>query len=313
MSCVPGVSAAIASCTASLTSAGFIPTSSAFLCCQSKRSGNRRGGGARRHRAAAPLCRKAGEAIWSCASSGAMTSDGEDEGKCASQHELSPCEGCSIVQQRRHAPPVRVLPCLAAVAAIAAAAAPADRVTLEAVLDKRRLVSRSYFVDEFENVVAEEIYIQDSCAGAAGILAGRRPAAALSSRRRRRPKRLRARHRDLRSDFLLVKSPDTEALMPFRDVIEVDGVPVRDREARLAKLFIDRAAEPMEQAEQIRRRRRALQPRQHAQHARQPGAGARRAAAVVSVALPLLARQGRCSARARRGGGRVQGNRHRRR
>src|SRR5579864_7301641 len=39
MSCGPGVSAAMASCTASLTAALFMPTSSGFLCCQSKRSG----------------------------------------------------------------------------------------------------------------------------------------------------------------------------------------------------------------------------------------------------------------------------------
>ena len=50
---------------------------------------------------------------------------------------------------------------------------------------------------------------------------------------------VRARHRALRSDFLLVKSPETDALVPFRDVIEVDGVQVRDREARLAKLFLN--------------------------------------------------------------------------
>ena len=72
-------------------------------------------------------------------------------------------------------------------------------------------------------------------------------------RRRRRPAdTARARHRDLRSDFLLVKSPDTEALVPFRDVLAVDGVPVRDREARLAKLFLaERSADAMEQAEKI--------------------------------------------------------------
>src|SRR5216117_3679417 len=39
ISCGPGVSAAIAACTASLTSAGFIATSSGRLCCQSNRSG----------------------------------------------------------------------------------------------------------------------------------------------------------------------------------------------------------------------------------------------------------------------------------
>ena len=40
--------------------------------------------------------------------------------------------------------------------------------------------------------------------------------------------------------------------MPFRDVIQVDGVVVRDREARLAKLFLTDAADTMDQAERIR-------------------------------------------------------------
>jgi formylglycine-generating enzyme required for sulfatase activity len=62
---------------------------------------------------------------------------------------------------------------------------------------------------------------------------------------------VRARHRDLRSDFLLAKSPDTTALMPFRDVLEVDGMPVRDREARLAKLFLGGGRDAMAQAAQI--------------------------------------------------------------
>ena len=79
-----------------------------------------------------------------------------------------------------------------------------------------------------------------------------RAAAASFSPVQRRPRRrspppsaaemLRARHRDLRSDFLLVKSPETQALVPFRDVIDVDGIPVRDREERLAKLFLDATA-----------------------------------------------------------------------
>jgi len=108
-----------------------------------------------------------------------------------------------------------------------------------------------YFVDEFENVVAEENYIQDSsqllptvspASGGRGAIAAPPSAAEM----------LRARHRDLRSDFLLVKSPDTQALVPFRDVIQVDGIMVRDREARLAKLFLTESADAMSRAERIR-------------------------------------------------------------
>ena len=120
---------------------------------------------------------------------------------------------------------------------------------LAAVLDRAGWYL-DYFVDEFENVVAEENYIQDSSqllptispGGGRGAIASPPSAAEM----------LRARHRDLRSDFLLVKSPATEALVPFRDVIQVDGIMVRDREARLAKLFLTASGDTMLEAEHIR-------------------------------------------------------------
>lgn len=53
------------------------------------------------------------------------------------------------------------------------------------------------------------------------------------------------------SDFLLVQVPG-EGWMPFRDVFERDGEKVRDREARLAKLFIDGSSRSaIEQAKSI--------------------------------------------------------------
>jgi hypothetical protein len=45
--------------------------------------------------------------------------------------------------------------------------------------------------------------------------------------------------RTLVSDYLLVKVPGMDGWLPFRDVFEVDGTPVRDREDRLVKLFVD--------------------------------------------------------------------------
>jgi hypothetical protein len=45
--------------------------------------------------------------------------------------------------------------------------------------------------------------------------------------------------RTLKSDFLLVRPAKVERYVEFRDVFEVDGHPVRDREERLTKLFID--------------------------------------------------------------------------
>jgi formylglycine-generating enzyme required for sulfatase activity len=130
-----------------------------------------------------------------------------------------------------------------------AAAAP-ERVTLDALL-VRSAWYLDYFIDQFENVVAEEEYVQDASSflptvspfAGRGGLAASPPSAADATR---------ARHRDLRSDFLLVKSPDTAALVPFRDVIAVDGVTVRDREARLAKLFLNATGDAMSRAERIR-------------------------------------------------------------
>ena len=134
--------------------------------------------------------------------------------------------------------------------ALAASQPPPAKADLDVVLDRAGWYL-DYFVDEFENVVAEENYIQDSSqmlptiSPAGGGRGGVAPPPSAAEM-------LRARHRDLRSDFLLVKSPETEALMPFRDVIQVDGIMVRDREARLAKLFLTASTDTMLQAEHIR-------------------------------------------------------------
>src|SRR6267378_2814370 len=106
----------------------------------------------------------------------------------------------------------------------------AGRVPLDALLDRAAWYLES-FVDEFENVVAEELYVQDSSVSLPSFSPVGRGRGGVAT-----PfpsEMLRARHRNLRSDFLLVKSPETSALVPFRDVLEVDGVVVRDREARL--------------------------------------------------------------------------------
>src|SRR3954469_12907981 len=146
---------------------------------------------------------------------------------------------------------VAIFAAFASFVAFAPAPPPADRVPLDELLD-RAAWYLDYFVDEFENVVAEETYIQDSStmlptfSPMPGGRGGAFPPPPLPS------DAARARHRDLRSDFLLVKSPDTAALVPFRDVIEVDGAPVRDREARLARLFLSGpTGNVMEQAEKI--------------------------------------------------------------
>jgi formylglycine-generating enzyme required for sulfatase activity len=112
--------------------------------------------------------------------------------------------------------------------------------TLELVL-KRTAQYVEQFVDQFSNVVAEERYVQDTLGNLPMITAGR---GALT------PVRPASRHRELKSDFLLVKVGPLEWL-PFRDVYEVDGTPIRDREGRLAKLFLRPTATSLEQASQI--------------------------------------------------------------
>ncbi len=125
---------------------------------------------------------------------------------------------------------------LCAMPALVVSGQQADRVSLDTVLDRAGWYLES-FIDEFENVVAEEIYTQDASAPLQTFApTGRGAAAQLQMSA---ADTVRARHRDLRSDFLLAKSPDTTALMPFRDVLEVDGAcpDPRSAQARLAKLF----------------------------------------------------------------------------
>jgi hypothetical protein len=49
--------------------------------------------------------------------------------------------------------------------------------------------------------------------------------------------------RTLVSDFLQVRIPGFQGWLPFRDVFEVDGLPVRDRQDRLVKLFVESSPE----------------------------------------------------------------------
>ena len=60
-----------------------------------------------------------------------------------------------------------------------------------------------------------------------------------------------ASHRELKSDLLLVRPVGANRYIQFRDVFEVDGKPVRDRNERLMKLFLQPSSSTAEQAEQI--------------------------------------------------------------
>ena len=57
--------------------------------------------------------------------------------------------------------------------------------------------------------------------------------------------------RELKSDLLLVKLAGDNFWMQFRDTFEVDRKPVRDRDERLYKLFVDATADARAQADQI--------------------------------------------------------------
>jgi formylglycine-generating enzyme required for sulfatase activity len=110
---------------------------------------------------------------------------------------------------------------------------------LDTMLDRAgRYVAQ--FIERFANVVAEERYVQDTL-GNLPVVTGRGGIMRLPPP---------SRHRELRSDFLLVRLGANDFL-PFRDVFEVDGTPIRDREGRLAKLFLEPSATSLEQAGKI--------------------------------------------------------------
>lgn len=83
------------------------------------------------------------------------------------------------------------------------------------------------FIDRFSNVVAEERYEQQ-----------------ITIPRRKRM---------LLSDFLLVKYPGDLLWQTFRDVAEVDGKPVRDRQDRMMKLFLEPSSSALRRASELGR------------------------------------------------------------
>src|SRR5471032_3276895 len=58
-------------------------------------------------------------------------------------------------------------------------------------------------------------------------------------------------HRELKSDLLMVKPVGGDRWMQFRDVFDVDGKPVRDRNERLMQLFVSPSASSASQADRI--------------------------------------------------------------
>ena len=119
------------------------------------------------------------------------------------------------------------------IASLAIAPVSAQEPALELVLDRA-----AKYVAEFQRqlsgVVAEEQYVQDVRypSGAS------RPSLAPS-------------HRELKSDLLLVKPAGVDRWLQFRDVFEVDGKPVRDRNERLVQIFIKPSSSSAAQVERI--------------------------------------------------------------
>ncbi|MGH9254114.1 MAG: hypothetical protein ACRD3C_06040 [Vicinamibacterales bacterium] len=109
------------------------------------------------------------------------------------------------------------------------------------------LASAARYVVDFEaafsRAVAEERYLQQ-------VITTKTPKAVSGTMRDDVPER-RIERRELRSDFLLVKLPEQNQWIPFRDVFEVDGRPVRDREARLLRLLVESPRDAFDQARQI--------------------------------------------------------------
>src|SRR5437868_3377108 len=129
--------------------------------------------------------------------------------------------------------------CVAAiVCAVASPALCAQSPDLDALLDK----ASDYVADyerTFVGVVAEESYRQQVRGGRAGTDLRGFPIEAPAQRR------------DLKSDVLLVRAPAGDRWMQFRDVVEVDGRPVRDRDERLTRLFLQPSADAWRQEADI--------------------------------------------------------------
>ncbi len=121
----------------------------------------------------------------------------------------------------------------------AARAQSPDPPALDDVLDKVTEYVEVYTRD-FVGVVSEETYRQEVRPRSSG------------NDLRGFPLEGQRQTRTLKSDVLLVRAPAGDRWLQFRDVFEVDGKPVRDREERLAKLFLTPSPSAQQQVEDIK-------------------------------------------------------------
>jgi hypothetical protein len=118
----------------------------------------------------------------------------------------------------------------ALIAALIAAPVVAQPPSLDAILFR----AGSYVVEfqrQIAGVVAEEKYVQDV----------RHPFGSGA----------RNAHRELKSDLLMVKPVGGDRWLQFRDVFDVDGKPVRDRNERLMQLFLSPSSSSPAQTQRI--------------------------------------------------------------
>jgi VWFA-related protein len=129
----------------------------------------------------------------------------------------------------------RLAACTVAIALATSGARRGQEPSLASVMDG----AATYAVDfqhRLSNIVAEERYVQDITH--INLAPGRFAAVT---------------HRELRSDVLLVQPGGAGGYVAFRDVFEVDGRPVRDRQDRLTVLFLNPTASADAQIERINR------------------------------------------------------------
>ena len=177
------------------------------------------------------------------------------------------------MRARGHGTGYRCLPIALSIAGAVCIAAhqPAERASLDVLLT-RAAWYLDYFVDQFENVVRRggvhpdsSILLQSSAPASAVV--------AVSSPSARRPTS-HARGIAICDPISSSSSRRTRRPRPFRDVLEVDGVAVRDREQRLASPSSPGAR--CDGASQRIRQEALATTSEHAEHARQSNARARR-------------------------------------
>src|SRR5262245_31481762 len=104
---------------------------------------------------------------------------------------------------------------IAFVFAVGALGAAADTPTLQHVL-ARAAEYVAALEEQLSGIVSEEQYVQEVRGRQRDVVEWRR----------------------LKSDLLLVRPIGSRDWMQFRDVFEVDGIPVRDRQERLVEIFL---------------------------------------------------------------------------